>query len=503
MAKEKVKTNYKLQRFLEMLPGSITWLVILFPIWGAFFIPRVVAYFTIAFLVFWLYRSFQSGILGIRGYVKIRRSEKTDWKKKYLEEKNGDSLSWNKIKHVIVIPNYNESVEIIAATLEGLTKQKNISKEQLVIALAMEGRAEGSDKRAQELLKRFKGKFGRLEAIMHPDGIVGEIRGKAANEAWAAKKIKNILVDKEGLDINNITITSCDADARINPGYFSALTYNFTTDKNRYLRFWQSPICWHNNFWKVPAFIRIIGTLSNVGYLANIQEPDGLFFNYSTYSTSLKLLDEVGYWDTDIIPEDWHIFLQSFFEKEGKVEVEPIFLPTSIDAPEGKTHFSALKNRYEQCKRHAWGATDIPYAIQKAIQHKEIPPLVRFFRVYKVTESHLLWATNWFLLTLGAWAPALINPFFQQTALSYNLPKIAQWVLNICLLFLIIMIAVDRAIRPKPPKGEVRRGFGFLEIIQWILMPVAALFMAVLPAIESQTRLMLGKRLEYKVTEKL
>jgi len=186
-------------------------------------------------------------------------------------------LSWNKIKHVIVIPNYNESVEIIAATLERLTKQKNISKEQLVIALAMEGRAEGSDKRAQELLKRFKGKFGRLEAIMHPDGIVGEIRGKAANEAWAAKKIKNILVDKEGLDINNITITSCDADARINPGYFSALTYNFTTDKNRYLRFWQSPICWHNNFWKVPAFIRIIGTLSNVGYLANIQEPDGLF----------------------------------------------------------------------------------------------------------------------------------------------------------------------------------------------------------------------------------
>ena len=97
MAKEKVKTNYKLQRFLEMLPGSITWLVILFPIWGAFFIPRVVAYFTIAFLVFWLYRSFQSGILGIRGYVKIRRSEKTDWKKKYLEEK---CIVENKLKEL-------------------------------------------------------------------------------------------------------------------------------------------------------------------------------------------------------------------------------------------------------------------------------------------------------------------------------------------------------------------------------------------------------------------
>ncbi len=164
---------------------------------------------------------------------------------------------------------------------------------------------------------------------------------------------------------------------------------------------------------------------------------------------------------------------------------------------------AALKNRYEQCKRHAWGATDIPFAIQQAIKHKEIPFLVRFFRVYKVIEAHLLWSTNWFILTLGAWLPAMINPFFKQTALSYNLPKISQWILTTCLLFLIVMIIIDRAIRPKPPKNEAGHWFGFLELIQWVLMPIAALFMAVLPAIESQTRLMLGKRLEYKVTDKI
>jgi len=500
---KKFKTSYRRQRFLEILPGSITWLVILFPIWGAFFIPRTVAYFTIGFLTFWLYRSFQSGILGIRGYLKIRRSEKTNWKNKYSEEKKKDSLTWDQIKHVVILPNYKESVKTISTSLECLAQQKNLKKEQLIVVLAMEERAQGYQERAQELLKKFKGKFGRLEVIVHPEGITGEIKGKASNEAWAAKKIKKILIDKEGYDINKITITSCDADAHINHQYFSALTYQFATDQNRYLRFWQSPICWYNNFWKVPAFVRIVGTLSNIGYLANIQEPDGLFFNYSTYSTSLKLLDEVGYWDTDVISEDWHIFLQSFFEKKGQIEVSPIFLPTSIDAPEGKTHFAALKARYEQCKRHAWGATDIPFAIQKSIQHQEIPLFVRFFRVYKVIESHMLWSTNWFLLTLGAWVPTLINPFFKQTALSYNLPKVAQWVLNVCVLFLIIMIVVDRAIRPKPPKEELRKGFNFLEIIQWILMPIAALFMAVLPAVDSQTRLMLGKRLEYKVTEKL
>lgn len=493
----------QVQRLLEMLPGGVTWLFILFPLWGAFVIPKIVAYFTIGFLVYWLYRSCQAAILGIKGYLKIRQSEKANWHQKYLQNKRKESLSWKEINHIVIIPNYNESVKTLSSTLEALACQKGIDKKQLIIVLAMEERAADSHERAKKLIKKFEGKFGRLLAIFHPDGIAGEIKGKASNEAWAAKQIKKLLVDEGGYDINKLTVTSCDADAHFHPKYFSALNYHFALDKNRYFRFWQSPICWYNNFWRVPAFIRITGTLSNVGYLSNIQEPDGLFFNYSTYSTSLALLDEIGYWDTNIIPEDWHIFLQAFFHKNGKTEVEPIFLPTSIDAPEGKSYFSALKNRYEQCKRHAWGATDIPYAIKEAAKHPEIPFLTRFFRVYKVVESHLIWSTNWFILTLGAWLPALVNPFFRQTALSYNLPKVAQFILNICLVFLIIMIVVDRAIRPKIPKLETRRWFGILEIFQWVLMPVASLFMAVLPAIESQTRLMFGKRLEYRVTEKI
>lgn len=497
------KYDRRVQRVLEIFPGTFTWTLILFPIWGAFFIPRIVAYFTIGFLVFWLYRSFQSGILGLKGYIKIRRSEQTDWEKKYQQDKKTDSLKWSEIKHVVIIPNYNESVQILTSTLETLTQQKNLDKKQMTVVLAMEERAAGAHQRAEELRQKFKGKFGRLEAIYHPDGIVGEIKGKASNEAWAAKEIKKILVDQQKNDIGKITITSCDADAHFHSLYFAALAYHFGLNPHRYLRFWQSPICWHNNYWKIPALIRITGTLSNSGYLASIQEPDGLFFNYSSYSTSFYLLDKVGYWDTDIIPEDWHIFLQSFFHENGKVEVEPIFLPTSIDAPEGKTYFAALKNRYEQCKRHAWGATDIPYAIKQALKHPEIPILTRFFRVYKVVESHLIWTTNWFILTLGAWLPAMINPFFKQTALSYNLPKISQWILTICLVSLLIMIVVDRAIRPKIAKQDISRWFGILELIQWILMPIAALFMAVLPAVESQTRLMLGKRLEYHVTEKL
>ncbi|MFH1840892.1 MAG: hypothetical protein ABH807_01935 [Candidatus Shapirobacteria bacterium] len=490
------------QRALEMLPGITAWTIIFFPLWGALIIPEVVAYFTIIFLVFWFYRSFQSAFLGIKGYFKIRQSEKTDWHQLYQQKKRPDSPAWHQIKHLIIIPNHNESVSKITHSLQHLVNQQGVDRHNLAVVLAMEERVPDAHQRAQALVEKFQGQFGQLFVTYHPSNIAGEIKGKASNEAWAAKEIKKKLVDELGWPIEMITISSCDADACFHTKYFAALTYAFALNPHRYLRFWQSPIFWHNNYWRVPAFIRIVGTMGNIIHLAHLQEPDHIIFNYSTYSTSLKLLDDVGYWDTDIIPEDWHIFLQAFFAKKGLVEVEPLFLPTCIDAPEGRNYFHALKSRYEQCKRHAWGATDIPYAFRQALKHPEIPLAARFFRLFKLLETHLIWSTNWFILTLGAWLPTLVNPVFRQTSLGYNLPKISQMILTLCLITLLVVIILDWSLRPKRPK-DVSRWFVVAEVFQWLLMPIATLFMSVLPGLDSQTRLLLGKRLEYHVTDKI
>ncbi|MFH1561520.1 MAG: glycosyltransferase family 2 protein, partial [Patescibacteria group bacterium] len=322
-----------------------------------------------------------------------------------------------------------------------------------------------------------------------------------SNESWAAKETKKILVDKLGWSIDRLTITSCDADTCFHPNYLAALGYHFGSDPKRYLRFWQSPIFWYNNLDSVPAPIRIIGIIGNIVHISDLQGPDRLLFNYSAYSLSFKMLDEVGYWDTDIIPEDWHIFLQSFFAKGGQVSVEPIFVPTSIDAPEGKTYFEALKNRYLQCQRHAWGATDIPYAISQAIKHKEIPFLVKFLRIYKLMETHLIWSTNWFILTLGAVLPTVLNPKFFQTSLGYNLPKFSRLILTICLISLLIIIFLDLKLKPKSQLKRTKMD-KLTYVLQWFLMPVATLFMAVLPGLDAQTKLLFGKRLEYIVTKK-
>jgi hypothetical protein len=243
-----------------------------------------------------------------------------------------------------------------------------LKKIHLVIGQEERAGADSINATIEFFTQKYKSTFGSLTFTKHPGNLVGEIAGKHTNEAWAAKHFKKTFIKSKSnknakFSIDQLTLTSCDVDTIFHPKYFSALTYAFASDPHRYLKFWQSPIFWHHNINQVPAPIRIIGTLGNVIHIANIQEPDGLFFNYSCYSSSYKLIDSVGYWDADMIPEDWHIFLQTFFANQGQVSISPIFLPTVVDAPSGDSYFSALKNRYNQCVRHAWGATDIPYAI--------------------------------------------------------------------------------------------------------------------------------------------
>ncbi len=386
--------------------------------------------------------------------------------------------------------------------VSSLASQLDIDLRKLHLVIAQEARAGRNNN--QETINYFSAKyqntFGSLTFTEHPANLPGETAGKHSNEAFAAKYFKKFQIKKLQLKIENLTLTTCDVDTIFHPKYFSALTYHFASDPNRYFKFWQTPIFWHHNICQVPFPIRIIGTLGNSIHIANIQEPDGLFFNYSCYSAPYKLIDSAGYWDLDMIPEDWHIFLQTFFVTGGRSTVEPIFLPTIVDAPSGKNFFDALKNRYHQCLRHAWGAIDIPYAIEQSRLHPEIPLLTRALRIFKLIETHLIWSSNWFILTLGTSLPVILNPRFFQTAIGFNLPRISNIILTICLLPLVTVIILDWKLRPDYQK----RGLGnFLKnILQWPFMPIATLAMSVIPGLHSHTRMLLGRRLEYKTTAK-
>lgn len=493
---EKIFRRYpvKTRRLLEILPGFVSWSLILFPLWGSFLIPITVAYFVIFYNVFWFYKSFSLAIIAFFAQQKIKKAEGENWLKKAAK-----LSGFEKIHHLIVIPNYREKLEMLRKTLEHLARQ-NFPAKQMTVVLAMETREREAAEKAKILKREFEKKFGHLFITFHPV-IPGEVAGKSSNEAWAGTWAKKKLIDGLGYDMDFVTVSSVDADSLFHPQYFAYLTYEFLkAGKRRYLYFWQSANVLHNNIWRVPAPIRVVSTISSVWRMGVLVRHDRLVPN-STYSLSLKMLDQVGYWDTDVIPEDYRIFFKAFYKLGGKVEARPIFLTTSMDAAESTTYWGSLINKYEQEKRWAWGVSDDPLFIKWWLTVPNVSFWAKTIHLIKIVEDHFLWPVNWFMITLGANVVPLLNPNFTRTAIGYNLPRFSSLVLSLCLLALAAVVIFDLRQRPKPrPFFTWRR---LLLPLEFLYMPVASFFLWALPGLVAHTKLMIGKRLEYKVTEKV
>jgi hypothetical protein len=71
-----------------------------------------------------------------------------------------------------------------------------------------------------------------------------------------------------------------------------------------------------------------------------------------------------------------------------------------------------------------------------------------------------------------------------------------------CILPYLVLIFLDTRLRPRAPKG-VTRGHRLLAFGWWLAISPITFFTSALPALDAQVRLMLGKRMEYRVTEKV
>jgi cellulose synthase/poly-beta-1,6-N-acetylglucosamine synthase-like glycosyltransferase len=496
MRKWILKNETKVLRALEILPGVFSWNVILFPYWGIFIVPNAVAYFVLIFNIYWFYQSFLIAITSIISHVRIQASIAYDWM--------GDLKNfpdYQKVHNLIIIPTYKEPLHILERTINSLVTQ-TLPGEQMSVILAME---EKEDKRNRdEKFKILENKYGKhFSEFMHTVHKLtsGEVVGKASNERFAAVYFKKNYISKGKYDMDYLTITSCDADHKYHPNHFACLTFKFLDNPKRYRMFWQPAVMFYNNIWEIPAITRVPNTFSSIWNLSQLPRRDRLI-NAQNYSLSFKLLDEVDYWDADKIPEDWGIFFKAYYKVNGGLEVDPIYLPLHADAAQSTSFWKTLKNQYEQLKRWAWGVSDDSWIIKNYLLDTQIPFWDKTTRVGHVIWSHFMWPVNWFIITVGLTLPTLLNPAFGRTTLGFMVPKVSSFILTMALSFLIVLIFVDNIYKPKRP-GNVSVWRVILSPLEFVLMPIAGFFFSALPGLDAHTRLMLGKYIQYKVTEKV
>ncbi|HEY8172610.1 MAG TPA: glycosyltransferase family 2 protein [Dehalococcoidia bacterium] len=502
-------------RALEIAPFTLAALLVSTLVWGAMWLPVPLVVMLLGFDIYWAWRSINNGIHALRGYRAMKETAQIDWQRKYRAEtfdiggtaSKRDVVEWEDIHHLIIIPTYKESVEKLRATLAKLA-ESDIARDKLLVVIAMEAADTEARGRYEIWEREFGHSFHALIGTTHPSDIPGEVRGKSSNEAWAAKQAKRVFCDEMGFDLDAMTVTSCDADTLFHPRYFSALTYYFATNPKRYRTFWQGPIFYYNNVWEVPAPLRIQNSLGGINHLAKLMRKYTVLFPQSTYSLSMRMCHDVGYWDVDVVPEDWHMFLKCFFALNGEPDVQPILLPVGNDGVRAHSYKRTFWEHYQQARRHAWGCSDIPYAVKQFAAHPEIPFLRRLRRTWSLTENHVLWSSQWFLITgvaanmsAASWGGFLsLEPFAQHNIPDWFLTA-SHWILLPCMIPLVVMIILDMMMRPERPK-HWKMWLYPVQFAQWTLMAPITLFFTAMPAIDAQIRLALGHRLEYKVTEK-
>jgi hypothetical protein len=485
-----------------VLPGALSWAIIAFTVLGMLLFPSVWLTIATIFIAYFVFRLAVTSVYAFIGEWRIHEARQRDWT---LDEDVVGPFGFapSDVRHVVVVPNYKEPEDILRRTLDGLASQHRAS-ERVIVVLGMEEREPDARAKGEALAAEYAGRFLGTIVTAHPAGIPGDEPGKSSNETWAARKALPRILDL-GVSLDKATITSCDADSVLDASYFAMIASSFAVEEDRHRTFWQAPIFFYNNIWQVPAPIRLTTWLQHASQLSELAMPRYNPLPISTYTLSLKLAEQCGWWDPGVIPEDWHSFLNCMFETGDDLQTVSVFLPTMGDATDGDGMRDALVNRYEQLKRHSWGAEDVGYIYTQLVQRKHSWTSATAFRFGQVLHDHVMRTAAWVMLV----SVYVLSAYYTQLH-WYDLGWHAAIAQNLVVLRVLltaggtVMIGsiVFELWRCPPPDSVSRLKTATELVIMWFLLPVLGLYLGMLPALSAQTRLMLGIPLGYKVTPK-
>jgi len=262
------------------------------------------------------------------------------------------SLACCELLHVVVIPAYKEPLEVLHRTLDSLASQ-TVTRERVVILLALEDADRGASATFEHLRQRYKGTFAGFWGTVHTLQPHEEA-GKASNVNTAVRLLyESIVVD--GIDPEAVMMTVCDADSTFAPRFLEHLECAFHRQPDGKDFLYDSPLNTWGNFLDKP-FNWIVLHHELKRCLAHTST---MFLGrapcYSNYSLTLALAHKMDYWTVDNVPEDIHTYNKVSLINRAALPTVPVYSLIVNDLVPG------MSDRFVQAKRHSWGITEVPW----------------------------------------------------------------------------------------------------------------------------------------------
>jgi cellulose synthase/poly-beta-1,6-N-acetylglucosamine synthase-like glycosyltransferase len=498
-ARDLTGSDYVLYRFLEIIPGFLSWGTIILIVILSKYAPVAAAYFIIAFDLYWLLKTFYLSLHQRHSWRRLKHNMRVDWRARM------GTLRYEHIYHMVLLPYYTESEDIVDEALRSVAASDyDLSK--IIVVLAAEARA-GKD--AQDIGERMRVKyaqtFSHLIVTVHPDGLPGEIRGKGPNITYAASQAQVRVLDPHTIAYEDVIVSAFDIDTVIEPKYFLCLSWHFLTTENPHKASFQPVPLYNNNIWDAPAVSRVAAFSSTFWQMIQ-QERSEKLTTFSSHAVSFKALNEVGFWQKNMVSDDSRIFWNLYLANDGHYHTVPISYPVSMDANLAPTTWQTLVNIYKQHFRWMWGVENIPYMLFGFIKNKNIRFKDKVFHTLVQIEGFWSLATSPLIILLLGWLPLILGgDEFRDTILSYNLPFVTRNLMIVAMLGLILAAVTAFSLMPRLPehlkKNKRRRYIG--ATLQWLLVPFTIVIFGAFPGLHAQTRLMFGRYMgDFWVTPK-
>lgn len=492
----------RLYRFFEILPGLLSWGTLLGVVFLSWVSPVFIAFFIIAFDIYWLLKTVFLSMHLRSSFAVIKKIGKQDWLAALKERSAAAGPPWQEIYHLVVLPMYKESFEVVSETFESLLAV-NYPKEKMIVVLAPESRGgRTAMATAEKIADKYGRNFFRFLSVTHPADIEGELAGKGANETWAVKQAKEQVIDPLGLPYANILVSVFDVDTVMYPEYFSRLTYVFLETPDRVRCSFQPVPVFNNNIWDAPSFSRVAAQSGTFWHMMQQERPERLA-TFSSHSMSFQALAEMGWWSVKNVSEDSRIFWQALLFYDAAYRVVPLYYPVSMDANLAENWWQTAVNVYKQQRRWGWGVENVPYVLFGFSQNKNIPWKTKLFWAFNHMEGFWSWGTNALLIFLLGWLPLFLGgQQFNVTVLSYNLPQITRVIMTLAMIGIVSSAFYGARLLPPRPSRHQPYKYIFM-VLQWVLMPFSIIIFGSVPGLDAQTRLMFGRYMGFWVTPKV
>eukprot|EP00835_Amoeboradix_gromovi_P002774 NODE_164_length_16443_cov_0.166544.p2 type:complete len:503 gc:universal NODE_164_length_16443_cov_0.166544:16088-14580(-) len=314
-----------------------------------------------------------------------------------------DALKYpTNVKHCIVIPVYNESIQIIHQTLQVLGEHDHASEYTVVFAL--EERDVNHSMYAKSF-PLFVGKqlldgavsaysskvFKSILTTVHPPE---SIKGKHVNLNYALP-----LLYKHFKSCTKVLITVTDADAHIPMLYMQHITRKYA-NHNEFVMFAPSTVFAQNPS-TVPTLVRVKDASWAIGHMTSLIS-NSKIMPLSSYSLPLELIHLMNYWDVSEygFGEDTAMMYRAVTYTErtsNKLDLIAVLIPFNYLNVNAGNYILNIKERYKQSLRHNLAFLMLEKSIYTAFQVRTKRMIKLIFNYAECVIMTLLLGLIWFV----------------------------------------------------------------------------------------------------------